>query len=81
MFDIIHYNIHQAQRQEVTCTNNGTQFQLGLNNTIIFVQNLANNPKKDRSPIHFLTRKYAQYNSLLHYAQVIHYYQDIGFYT
>ncbi|BFU22799.1 Vps52 / Sac2 family protein [Entamoeba histolytica HM-1:IMSS-B] len=54
-----------------------TKVNFLLNNTIIFVQNASNQPKKEKSPIHLLTRKYAQYNALLHYAHVIHYYQDL----
>ncbi|KAL7714918.1 Vps52 sac2 family protein [Entamoeba marina] len=48
-----------------------------MNNTILYVQSCSNTPKKDRSKIFPLTRKYSQYNSLLHYAKVIHYYQDL----
>ncbi|ELP85059.1 hypothetical protein EIN_080110 [Entamoeba invadens IP1] len=48
-----------------------------LNNTIIFVQSASGQPKNEKSLIRAITRKYAQYDSLLQYVQVIHYYSDL----
>ena len=48
-----------------------------LNNTILLIQDDAKFGRFDRTPIQQLATRYAQYSSLLSYAQVMHYYQDL----